>query len=690
MGFGMIAFAGLLLALAAGGPAAADRPAPRRYFVALNGNDAWSGRQPAPNRAHTNGPFATLERARDEIRRLKRKGALPAGGVAVEVRGGMYPLARPFELTAEDSGGAGAPIVYRAYKGEAVRLDGGRVVTGFRPVTDPAVLSRLDPAARREVLQADLRALGVTDFGSAKGGGLELFFQDRPMTLARWPNEGFVRIADVAGGAPIDIRGTKGDRIGKFVYEGDRPKRWVGEKDVWLHGYWFWDWSDEREKVASIDPERHLITLVPPYHSYGYRKGQWYYAFNLLAELDQPGEWYLDRDAGRLYFWPPAPMDKAMAIVSVLPTLVTMTGASHVTLRGMTLEAARGTAVTINGGTQSQIVGCTIRNVGGWAVKIEGGAANGVIGCDILGTGDGGIALDGGDRKTLTPAGNYADNNHIHDYARWNRMYQPAISLDGVGNRAAHNLIHDAPHEAIAFSGNDHVIEFNEIHHVCTEANDAGAIYGGRDWTMRGTVIRYNFLHQITGYKGRGCVGVYLDDMFCGTTIFGNVFFQVTRAAFIGGGRDNVIQNNIFVDCRPAVHVDARALGWAADTVDTTMKERLLAMPYQQPPWSERYPKLAPILEEDPAAPRGNVIAHNICWGGQWEEIEAKARPGLKMTANLLDQDPHFVDAAKLNFQLRGDSPAYKLGFQRIPFEKIGLYRDERRASWPVSASGQR
>jgi hypothetical protein len=109
MGFDMIGFAGLLVALAAGGPAAADQPAPRRYFVALNGNDAWSGRQPAPNRPHTNGPFATLERARDEIRRLKRNGPLPAGGVTVEVRGGMYPLARPFELTAEDSGRAGAP-----------------------------------------------------------------------------------------------------------------------------------------------------------------------------------------------------------------------------------------------------------------------------------------------------------------------------------------------------------------------------------------------------------------------------------------------------------------------------------------------------------------------------------------------------------------------------------------------------
>jgi hypothetical protein len=103
-------------------------------------------------------------------------------------------------------------------------------------------------------------------------------------------------------------------------------------------------------------------------------------------------------------------------------------------------------------------------------------------------------------------------------------MYHPGISLTGVGNRAANNLIHSAPHMAIYFSGNEHVIEYNEIHHVSFESNDAGAIYAGRDWTMRGNVIRHNYLHDITGFENRGCVGVYLDDMFASAAIYGNVF----------------------------------------------------------------------------------------------------------------------------------------------------------------------
>ena len=84
------------------------------------------------------------------------------------------------------------------------------------------------------------------------------------------------------------------------------------------------------------------------------------------------------------------------------------------------------------------------------------------------------------------------------------------------------------------------------------------------------------------------------------------------------------------------------------------------------------------------AEPRGNLVARNLCWGGRWDEVEAEAKPGVGFTDNLTDQDPHFVDRTHGNFQLREDSPAWKLGFQRIPIEKIGLYPSEDRASWPV------
>jgi len=143
------------------------------------------------------------------------------------------------------------------------------------------------------------------------------------------------------------------------------------------------------------------------------------------------------------------------------------------------------------------------------------------------------------------------------------------------------------------------------------------------------------------------------------------------------------------VDCNPAIHVDARALGWAKYHADEWVKEghdkgTLSGMAYQQPPYNERYPVLTQILEDDPWAPKGNVIARNICFGGRWDDIEAKARPLIAFRDNLLGEEPGFVDLEKLNFQLRDDSPALKLGFKPIPIEKIGLYKDGYWTSWPV------
>jgi hypothetical protein len=143
------------------------------------------------------------------------------------------------------------------------------------------------------------------------------------------------------------------------------------------------------------------------------------------------------------------------------------------------------------------IAGCAFRNFGLAAVTVEGGERNGVRSCDIHDTAAGGIILHGGDRKTLAPAGNYAENNHIHDYAVRLKTYQVAVEVTGVGNRVAHNLIHDAPHIGIFLStsalGNDHLIEYNELHSLAKETGDVGAIYlCARDYTMRGTVIRYN------------------------------------------------------------------------------------------------------------------------------------------------------------------------------------------------------
>ncbi|MBI4417129.1 MAG: right-handed parallel beta-helix repeat-containing protein [Ignavibacteriales bacterium] len=723
-------------------------PSQEIFFVSTLGKDDWSGKLPAPAADATDGPFATFERARYEIRKLKKAGLLKSGAT-VFVRAGRYERNKTLLFGSEDSGSKRTPVVWRSFGDETVIVTGGRRVSGWRNVTDQTVLVRLGSAAKRRVVQTNLREQGITDFGviQQRGSpGLELFFRGERMQLARWPNSGWIRISEVPQtGDSLYNKGLErekrfdsvpvGRHYGRIGYEGERPRRWRETGNIYLHGYWTWDWSDSFQRVHSIDTLHREITLASPHHHYGYTKNQRYAVLNVLEELDAPGEWFLDRSTGMLYFWPPASLDTGDCTVSMLEEpLVVLEKANHIVLRGFIFEQARAEGIRISGGTGNQIAGCTFRQLGGEAVTIIGGADNTIVSCDLYDLSQGAIRLTGGDRKTLTPGGNSAVNNHIHHFSTWLRTGQYGVFLDGVANRIAHNKIHDAPFEAIYLRGNEHVIEFNEIHDVTKETGDAGALHTGRDWTWRGNVIRHNYFHDLVGPGLHGVMAVYLDDWASGFTVYGNIFYRAGRAAFVGGGRDNTVENNIFIECAPSVHVDARGLGWAGYYFDGTFPwlfERMDEMKFRQPPYSERYPELLKLYDDEPRVPKGNRIVRNISYGGRWMDVydywafdfsvvtvkdnviadpvilrrrsggqagwdpyyldidrkegydmitgADSAGPRLFQGNLFLEGNPGFVDIRAKDFRLRDDSSAYRTGFKRIPLERIGLYEDELR-----------
>ena len=601
----------LVLAACRVSASAEHRSARVTFYVAERGNDRWSGTRADVSPDGRDGPFATLDRARDAIRALHPR----PPGVEVVVRGGHYARTTPFVLEAEDSGTRDAPIVYRAAAGEGVTITGGHVLSFTAIAND----ERLPIEARGHVREASIADVPQLDFRS---GAVQLFADDAPMTLARWPDEGFAHVTSVSGTSPVTIE------------VGERASRWAGERDVWVHGYWYWDWADERERVASIDATHHALVLEPPLHQYGYRANQRFYAYNVLAELDRPGEWYLDRERQRILFWPPAETHEAA--IAVANTLVEIHGASDVTFRDLTFEIARRDAITIDRGTRDEIVHCTVRDVGGWGITIEGGAGDGVADSELDAIGLGGISMRGGDRAALTAGDHYATGNTIHAYATWKRAQKPAIALFGVGLRAARNDIYDAPNQAIAFDGNDHIIEANDIHDVCTETSDAGAIYGMRDWTMRGTEIRNNVIHDVKGADGQHAAGVYLDDMLSGTNVTGNVLDNVAIGVLIGGGRDNTISHNIFVSTGVPVLADARGLGWAANSIERDMMPRLRAMPVHSPRWVARYPALSHLLDDAPGAPRGNALLGNIESACGSDDIYPEVKPLLRSEHNVV------------------------------------------------------
>ena len=546
--------------------------APMDLYVAPGGDDGSPGTAAQP--------FATIGRARDAIRALKDAGGLPPGGVKVCLRGGVYHLPGSFELDGRDSGTATAPILYCAYGKETVWLNGGRPLpaTAFAPVTDPAVLARLDPTARGKVLQADLAAAGVPldvpelpdafrGFTNNHPVLMEVFADGKRLQLARWPNSGFAHFGDIVdpGKGLLDPNGPK--RLARFKFEDDRLRRWKAEEGVWMNGYWARAYLIEAVKVASIDQDKREITWAYPL---GYGLDQWgarrFYVFNVLGELDTPGEYFIDRQTRTLYYWPPTPPARSRITVSALATpLVSLKNTDYVTFRGLGFENGRQNAVEMRDCSHNRLLACTIRDMGMDGVGISGGVDDGVQGCDIHDMGYGGVRLSGGDRKTLTPCNHFADNNHIYNTSLTRRTHAGPISLSGVGLRAAHNLIHHEPHTAVWYSGNDIVMEYNEIYYVLTDTTEGGVFYTGYDWTYRGNIIRYNYIHHVNDTMegcGSEAVVVHEDDCVSGTSFVGNFCYLAGSGAVMCGGPDNSADNNLFVQCKTGAMIEGRGLDW--------------------------------------------------------------------------------------------------------------------------------
>ncbi len=652
-----------------------------RLYVSPNGNDSWSGKYPTPAKNGLNGPFATLTAARNTIRNLETKGKFPKGGVRVIIMPGTYPLNETFQLTQEDSGTQRSPIVYEAAPKTQVILSGGREIHGFQPVTDPNVLKRFQPEARNHILQVDLKSQGITDYGEMTSQGfgrnveplpLELFFNEKPMQLARWPKTGWLRIQSV----------PNGPNGGEFTYSGDEPQQWNPNQNLWVYGYWNFDWADSYEKVKRLDANNHTVYTVDPSGPFGYTVGRRFYFLNVMEEVSQPGDYYLDKSSGILYFYPPSPIETGQAVVSMLSTpLISLQNCSWVTIKGITCSYDRGDGASIQNGERNLFKDCEFQDIGDRAIQINGGDYNGADHCSIHDVGEGGIVLNGGDRTTLTPANNFVTNCDIWDVNRWARTYHPCVAINGDGNIVAHNILHDAPHAAILLSGNDHLIEYNDIYKVCTDTADAGAIYMGRDWSMQGNVIRYNYIHDLARQEnGEGynhVMGVYLDDTFSGVKVYGNIFDKADIAVLMGGGSYNRIDNNIFIDCSTAISVDARGMGWAKKSVvpggDWHMYSKLRALHYDQPPYSTHYPNLVKMMAGNPAMPMGDQIMHNICYGGNWLSLGDNLKPDqVGVADNYVGNAPGFVDYSKGVFRLRKDSPAWRLGFKAIPMDRIG------------------
>lgn len=634
------AAAAALLALVGAVPAVSFA-APAEVWVAVDGSDAADG-----SRAH---PKQTIEAGRDALRRLKG-----AGGGTLWLRGGRYRRSATLELGPADSGTASDPTVIRSAPGERAVLDGGVVVpeAAWAPVTDPAALARLPQPAVGRVRVADLRALGITDCPPLGAHGharpcrpapVELSMDGRPQVLARYPDAGapLIPITKVVNPGSVPRDGDYGGKGATFQVDDQRIARWGAARDMSVAGVFNYAFSADLLPVASVDAAQRTITTAMP-HIYGVAAKPicGWYALDLLEELDAPGEYYVDRQALRIYWFPPRPLTGAIVQLSLLEApLVALMDASHMVVRDLTLENTRGSAVYMEGGSGCVIGGCILRNLGlvgvqmgqgaavvdprgGWigapgkpASRVLGdlnrrlyddtawdrrcGTGHTVTGCDILDTGAAGVVMGGGDRRTLKPGGNAVENCRIERVARWDWHVRPHVSVDGVGNRVNRCLLADSPGQAVMLYGNDHVIEGNEIGGVCTWIGDGAAIYVGRDPSACGYTIRRNYIHDLKSGMGdaHGVQAIYIDDSCVYTaTIEENVFARAGSTAVIkfNGGGGSPIRNNVFVACprlvTGAVTDPRRFLDLMEDPLGVARTRRSIDI--RDEPYRTRYPAL--------------------------------------------------------------------------------------------------
>lgn len=657
----------------------ADAPAAPTFHVAPDGNDRNPGTRAKP--------FATVKRAQEAIRGLGKR----QQPVTVLLRGGTYFLAAPLVLGPEDSGTADAPVLFAAEPGEKPVLSGGRRITGWK---------------QTKVAGKMLWAAELPDVKSGKWNFHQLWVNGQRRFRARHPNDGFLRIAAVPD-AKKDTPWNKGQN--RFQFAAGDLKPWDNLQDVDIIALHLW--VSVRLPIAALDEKERLVTFASASHrrlTEGNEPAR-YYIENALELLDAPGEWYLNRKSGTLYYWPmPGEnLAKAEVIAPVLPHLLRFEGkpeakrpVAHVRFRGLTFAHAEWwparnnplddqAAVTVPGAIQGEgmehctLEGCKVVHVGTYAMHLGRGCRNNRISrCELFDLGAGGIKIGEGNQREDVAQQTHTNviaDNHIHDGGR---IFHQAVGVwvgQSYGNRVAHNHIHDLYYTGISCGwtwgygktlARDNVIEFNDVHDLGKGwLSDLSGIY--TLGTQPGTVIRSNIFHDIAAHHYGGW-GIYFDEGSTHIVAENNLVYRTTHGGFHQHyGKENVVRNNIFAFGRDA-------------QIQRTRPEKHRSFTFER---NIVYWKEGKLLAGDWKT-LNVAFDRNVYWregGGEirfgndtWEQWRDKG-----MDRHSVLADPLFVRPEKNNFRLRKDSPATKLGFVPLDLSSVGPRPEAAKARSP-------
>ena len=418
----------------------------------------------------------------------------------------------------------------------------------------------------------------------------------------------------------LDAAAAKGAKSDDSIGCADpRAKTWDFSKGVWFYGYWCHDWAESYVQGAGHDDATKTLKFTGR-HQYGFGGKTWgisgrrFFALNALSELDAPGEWYLDRTGKRLYVVPQEDeADARYALATLEKPFVRADGLVDCVFRGIVFECAHAsTAVVLDNSEGVRVEDCTFVNLGGSALQLTGRDSS-VVGCRFGNIGKGCVILAGGDRKTLRRGNLVVERCAFSKWGRFVRTYTPGVLMRVCGQVVRGCTFRDAPHNAILFQGNDHLIEGCEFDRVLMDTADAGALYTGRNPSEMGTMIRNNYFHDLGNPAWRDYTSaVYFDDCDWGDSVVSNRFERLGRGVLLGGGNLFRIEGNSFSECRIGIHVDSRGKSWKQWTDHPEwFAEKFAPFTPLGEEWRAAYPKLEATLSDDSFAPWNNALVGN-------------------------------------------------------------------------------
>lgn len=654
----------------------------KRFYVALNGKDS--------NKGTIDKPFATLEAAQTAVRETIKNGNNTS--IEVVVRGGTYFLSQTMEFSPEDSGPTSAPVIWKAAKGEKVVLSGGRRLIGMWKKNREGVWFLDLPETKgwkRNVNESEKYTKNPNSLWSFR----ELFVNGKRATRARYPNKNEAN--------PFLYAVSSLENQLKIA-DGKVKKSWGEEENAQINLVPRWRFFNQWNDVVGVDPENGSINLGPREQHFEIDKGSWFWIEGVKAELDMPGEWYLDHKVGTLYYKPLAgeSPNKSEIIAPYLNRIFYLKGDiekgtyvknisfqgfdfRHTTFTLGQIEARVHTdcAVMFENAQNCKIENCHFDNIGGYALWLHLDSKNNVFDNNsVKNSGGGGVLLTGArlsymDDSKIYTAGEKAEKvfpilNRITrntvEHCGKIRYYGGGVHIDSrpasmamePGNYIAHNHFSDLSRNGIFVFRNQggNVVEFNEIHDCMQTTIDGAAIhFATMNRLAAPNYILNNYLYDIWGYEQLAngkphrtlANGVFLDWATSNTTVRNNVIYNTGDKEIkpIMGNWNLVLENNLASKTRiePFMAGEIGPKGTAANTI-----------------YQEQLKNIGGVVTSSDK----NLVSYK----GNWEN---KKIDGLRNLFNYNCQQAAAGQAAHCTYQLPvSESGMYKVCLAYFPDEK--------------------